>query len=130
LNHQTLHTSENELLHYANCSEGNVHYGVLCAVLNKSLNYFEAEEKLSRFTDSVREGLNIPYNVGISTGNMLRDEKNTLGINDYWQDKKGIDWEVRGYSDGKYMAVLYVKGITACDSAKMEAFFNSFEFPK
>jgi hypothetical protein len=128
-NHQTLFTSENELLHYANCTEGNIHFGVLCAELNKPLSYFEAEEKLVRFADGVRAGLNIPHNTGISTGHTLRNEKNTLGIIDFWQDRKGIDWKVKGYINGRYMAVLYVKNINEGDSLKQEAFLDSFEFP-
>lgn len=129
-NHQTLYTSENELLHYANCNEGDVHFGVLCAELIRPLSYFEAEEKLVRFTDGVRVGLNIPHSVGISTGHTLRNEKSTLGIIDFWQDKKGIDWKIKAYTDGRHIAVLYVKNINEGDSLKQEAFLDSFHFSK
>ncbi|MER3464603.1 MAG: hypothetical protein C4329_09580 [Chitinophagaceae bacterium] len=115
-------------MHYANCSEGDAHYGVLCARLHKPLNYFESEKKLVHFTEGIRAGLSIPHNVGVITGHTLRDKKNTLGIIDFWQDKKGIDWKVKAYTNGKYMTVLYVKNINKGCSVKQEAFLDCFEF--
>ena len=46
----------------------------------------------------------------------------------YWQDCSKKDWKVKGYTDGKTLAVLYVKNIGHVDVKKQDLFLDSFHF--
>jgi hypothetical protein len=49
---------------------------------------------------------------------------------DYWQDEEGLDWKVKGYTDGRIIAVLYVKNINDISVEKQDKFLDSFCFSK
>ena len=54
----------------------------------------------------------------------------SISIDDIWEDYRGNRYNVTGYTNGKIVAILYVKqkGKLA-DSAAVKAFLGSFTFP-
>jgi hypothetical protein len=57
-------------------------------------------------------------------------EKNNslLTITDYWQDKAGIDWKVKGYTNGKVLSLLYVKNISNATVRAHDTYLDGFRF--
>ena len=49
-------------------------------------------------------------------------------MEDYWQDGDQQDWKVKGYADGKTMAILYVKNIGRVEVKKQDLFLDGFHF--
>ena len=49
---------------------------------------------------------------------------------EYWQDDEGNDWKVKGWTNGRFMALLYVKNFTEESIKEVDEFLNSFRFRK
>ena len=76
--------------------------------------------------DDLRQPLFATHNTGIIDVETRRTR--FIELTDFWQDEEGVDWEVKGYTNGKYVAVLYVRNISEATSHQQEAFLNSFSF--
>ena len=107
--------------------EKKVSFGIICIRLNKEYNLQSAEELLKIYINKLRKPFHIKHNTGL----IKDDDWNQVSsstLTDYWQDQKRMDWKVKGYTNGNYMAVLYVKNIGHTDVNKQDLFLDSFHF--
>ena len=56
------------------------------------------------------------------------NQTGTSTLVDYWQDAVGVDCKVKGYTNGRILAVLYVKNISEAEVSRQELFLDSFHF--
>ena len=87
----------------------------------------EAVEMLESYIEKLRGPFYILHNTGLIDDADWNSETTTT-IVDYWQDYNKKDWKVKGYTDGKTLAVLYVKNIGHVDVKKQDLFLDSFHF--
>jgi hypothetical protein len=104
-----------------------VTYGMICVHMNQTYSLVEAEEMLHSYVDKLRGPFYILHNTGIHDDADWNSETSRT-IVDYWQDSYKKDWKVKGYTDGKALAVLYVKNIGHVDVKKQDLFLDSFHF--
>jgi hypothetical protein len=112
-------------LYFSEHREKFITYGVLVAHLKEELNQEDARRVLGNYLHRLRQPFKAPYNTGISDCSA-----STIALVDYWQDENSIDWKLKACTDGKTMAILYVKNINDAEVEKQEAFLNSFRFGK
>ena len=120
------HTKEGDVIYFNDSTIGCVTYGMICVRMKQVYTPREAETILVQYMNRVRKPLGIAYNISMEV------EKATgqITITDYWQDEAGADWKIKGYSNGKTVAVLYVKNITEAAVKEHDAFLNGFRFSK
>jgi len=82
---------------------------------------------LRSYIEKLKAPLYILHNTGIDDDTDWNSEA-TRTVVDYWQDCNKKDWKVKGYTDGKTLAVLYVKNIGHVDVKKQDLFLDSFHF--
>jgi hypothetical protein len=89
-----------------------------------------SEDLLMAYLDYLKSSFNITKAVGYGKGHRLAGNENTRGIVDYWEDELNSSWKVKGWTDGKYVAVLYAYSAHNLPEAKVNAFLDGFRLPK
>ena len=121
-------TNEGDKMYFTEYEDKNIGYGILCAQLNESLTLEEAQHVMTNYLDRLHKPFNALYNTGIDYCKTWRQAENCVKLVDYWQDENGFDWKIKGYTDGKTIAVLYVKNINETPVEKQDLFLDSFSF--
>jgi hypothetical protein len=120
-------TQSGDQLYFHEFKDKNVTYGMICIDMNRQYNLVEAEEMLRSYIDKLRGPLYILHNTGVYEAADWNSETSKTII-DYWQDCNKKDWKVKGYTNGKTLAVLYVKNIGNADVKSQDFFLDSFHF--
>lgn len=117
-------SDEGDQLYFAEHTDKDITYGVLCASIHSRLTLEEAGEVMTTYLNRLRKPFNAPYNTGVNRcENWVND---CVTMVDYWQDADNLDWKVKGYTDGQTIAVLYVKNINEITVEKQDEFLDSF----
>ena len=120
-------TRSGDQLYFHEFKDKNVTYGIICVDMDHQYNLSEAEEMLIAYINKLRGPFYILHNTGIHDDADWNSETSKT-IVDYWQDCNKKDWKVKGYTNGKTLAVLYVKNIGHADVKKQDLFLDSFHF--
>jgi len=118
------HTKDGDKLIFNSYSADGVRYGLICVQLRQSCGMDKAEKILVNFINRVRKPLHIRYNTAMD----VEDNGSFISITDYWQDEAGLDWKIKGYTNGKTLALLYVRNINDTAVKSHDAFLNGFRF--
>jgi len=111
------------------CTKDSVAYGAICVKLKDKIDDLKnSEDVLVAYLDYLKTSLKITSAAGYGKGHRLKEKENTRGIIDYWQDSDGLHWKVKGWTDGKYITVLYVYSSREVPETKANAFLNSLLF--
>ena len=124
---RTLHiryTKEGDKIYFNEFVAGKVGYGTVCVQMHEAYSLYNANNILVQYINRVRKPMNIIYNFSMEIEKSL----GLITITDYWQDKAGIDWKIKGYTNGKVVALLYVKNINDSSVKNHDAFLNGFRF--
>lgn len=100
---------------------------MICIQLNRFYTLKDAENMLTAYLDKLRGPFYILHNTGIQDDADWNSES-SITLIDYWQDGHKRDWKVKGYTNGKVLAVLYVKNIGNADVRKQDHFLDCFHF--
>ena len=122
-------TASGDQLYFKEFKEKGICYGIICIELNHHYEKHEAIGLLRIYINKLKGPFFILHNTGLqkcTDWNSL-DSKT---LTDYWQDADQMDWKVKGYTDGKTMAVLYVKNINQIGVRKQDLFLDGFHFRK
>lgn len=60
------------------------------------------------YVNHLKTQFKIISSTGYSTGHKLNGIENTRGIIDYWKDNEQFNWKIKGWTDGRFIAVLLV----------------------
>jgi hypothetical protein len=131
----TLLNSESRTLHIRYTKDGDklffneyvadgITYGVICVQMQSRQTLKKAEHILVNYMNRIRKPMHIQANASME----VETNERLLTITDYWQDKAGIDWKVKGYTNGKILSLLYVKNITDTTVKTHDTFLNGFRF--
>lgn len=120
-------TGTGDELYLHEFKDGGVTYGMICVKMKEDFILAEAEEMLGSYIDKLKGPFHILHNTGMCNDADWNSETSKTVV-DYWQDSQKKDWKVKGYTDGKSLAVLYVKNIGVVDVKKQDLFLDSFHF--
>src|SRR5829696_1501797 len=118
------HTKDGDRIYFHDHTLNNVTYGLILVQMKGLYTLHQAENILINYINRVRRPFHIAYNISMEIEKM----DGTITITDYWQDDLGIDWKIKGSTNGKTVAVLYVKNISDSAVKEQEAFLNGFKF--
>lgn len=117
-------TKDGEQVYFYEHEANGATYGFITVGLKHTCTLAEAEEILTQYLNRIRQPFGICFHVGEDA---LRTGKQ-VSFEDYWQDEEGVDWKVKGLTNGKTVAVLYVKNIGCATVKDHDAFLNGFRF--
>lgn len=119
-------SEDGDQLYFAEHTDNDITYGVLCARIHSMLPLEEAQDVMTTYLNRLRKPFNALYNTGIDLCQNRSNTKDCIKMIDYWQDEDNLDWKVKGYTDGQTIAVLYVKNINQISVDKQDEFLDSF----
>ena len=119
-------TNEGDRVCFYDQTLGGVTYGLITIQMKELYTLHQAECILVQYINRMRKPFGIAYNISME----IEKNEGVLSITDYWQDENGIDWKVTGHTNGKTIAVLYVKNIGSSPVKEHDAFLSGFRFSK
>lgn len=112
------------------CLLNEVAYGVICIKLLEPVdNLIMAEDLVVSYLDYLKKNFDIVKAAGYSKNYLLKDNRDTRGILDYWKDKEGNNWKIKAWTNGKYIGCLYVYSKKELPEAKVNAYLDGFRMP-
>lgn len=124
------YSDDSSIVFTAECSKDSITCGVICVKLREAIgNLNDAEELMTKYLDYLKTSFSIKKSVGYGKGNQLRNNANTRGIVDYWEDDEKNNWKVKAWTDKKYIAVLYAYSARSLPETRIDVFLNSMNFP-
>jgi hypothetical protein len=118
------HTKEGDVIYFNDSYIESVTFGMICVRMKQVYSLHQAETILVQYINRVRKPLSIAYTLSME----VEKGDGQITITDYWQDSEGTDWKIRGYTNGKAVAVLYVKNVTEAPVKEHDTFLNGFRF--
>jgi len=113
------------------CVAADVTYGIICVkLLNPVADLQMAEDLLIAYMDFLKQNFEITSAAGYGKGHRLNSNENTRGIIDYWKDKDNNNWKVKGWTDGKYIGVLYAYNLKTLPEQKVNVFLDGLRLPE
>ena len=123
------YSEDSSMIWTAECGQGDYTYGVINVQLKQPVSDLEdAQNLIVSYLDFLKGEFGIRSAVGYGKGNRLKDNPDTRGVIDYWEDESGNRWKVRGWTDGNFLAVLYVYSAKELQETKINLFLDGFVF--
>ena len=120
------HTKDGDRVYfYDQCVDG-VTFGFISVQMKEVYTLQQAENILVQYINRVRK----PFHIAVNIAKEIEKKEHQVTINDYWQDEMGTDWKIKGYTNGKTIAVLYVKNISDSLVDEQDTFLNGFKFSR
>ncbi len=125
------YSSDSSMVWTGECDAGNVTYGVITVKLKQPVaDLDEAQDLVVSYLDFLKQRFEIAMSVGYGKGSRLKDDPETRGVTDYWQDGSENQWKIKGWTNGKFIGVVYVYTSGQLQETKINVFLDSFKFPK
>jgi hypothetical protein len=117
-------TTDGERVYFYEHGANGVTYGSITVNMKELYTLEQVETIMIQYVNRIRKPFGICYNVSIE----MEQSADRVSLTDYWQDEEGVDWKVKASSNGKVIAVMYVKNISASPVKEHDAFLNGFRF--
>ncbi len=112
------------------CKNDDVSYGVICVKIKDKITDMTASETvLESYLDYLKTSMNVVSAAGYGKGHKLKNREDTRGMIDYWKDKDGENWKIKGWTDGKYIVVMYVYSKKEVPETKANVFLDGLVLP-
>jgi hypothetical protein len=123
-------TPDTSDIYTAQCVVEDLTYGIICVKLkNKIADLDLGEATLLSYLDFLKTTYKIKSASGYGKGHHLKDRQDTRGVIDYWKDANDANWKVKGWTDGKFMIVLYVVSMSDIPETKANVFLDGLVLP-
>jgi hypothetical protein len=123
------YSQDSAKVYTSECKNEDAYYGIICIKLAKDISAIsEAEAVLVTYLDYLKGAFKITAAAGYGKGHRLKGKENTRGIIDFWKDDEQNNWKVKGWTDGKFMAVLYVYSKKELPETKLNVFLDGLVF--
>lgn len=120
-------TKTGDLVQVSECKDKDVTYGVITIKLkNRFPGLQQAATVLVEFMQQLQPTFAVQHTTGPQTE--YEPVQLKITVSDYWQDVDGLDWKVKGWTDGKTLAVLYIKNIAQVPVERETRFLNGVFF--
>ena len=111
------------------CNSDQTSYGMICIQLKASItDISNAENVLVTYLDYLKKTFKIKSSAGYGKGHRLKNQEDTRGIIDYWQDDEKNNWKVKGWTNGKFIAVLYAYSKNDLPETKVNLYLDGLLF--
>lgn len=124
------HSPDSSKVFTGECKAGDVTYDIICVQMKEQIKLItDAEAVLEQYLDYLKSSFQISTAVGYGKGHKLKGNENTRGITDTWKDKEGNNIKIKGWTNGKYIAVFIMISEKEIPDAKAKPFLDGIVFP-
>jgi hypothetical protein len=81
------------------------------------------------YLDYLKGAFNITKSAGYGKGHRLNGREDTRGVIDYWVDKDKANWKVKGWTDGKFITIMYGFSAKELPETKVNTFLDGLILP-
>jgi hypothetical protein len=114
-------TKTGDIVQLNECNDNDATYGIISIKLKKAFAQLQqAQTVLIEFIEQLQSTFGVLHTTGLHA----EWESTKVSVTDYWQDADGQDWKVKGWTDGKTIAVFYIKNIARVPVARESYFLN------
>jgi hypothetical protein len=128
----TLSEDQSEV-YTAEAVHNDFNFGVIVVKFSEPL-MDDADEKtdmVTSYLDFLQEQFGITGAAGYGKGHTMESAPRAVGVIDYWEDNNGVQYAVKSWCDGDYLAVLLLYGAGEYPYYNaQEMFLNGFRFPE
>lgn len=122
---------DSSLVFAGECTKEDISWGVICVkLINQTADLVQAEELLVAYLDFLRSSFAITRSAGYGRGHRLNKNEDTRGVLDYWEDAEKNHWKVKGWTNGKFIGVMYVYSKKDLPEQKVNIFLDGFRMPE
>lgn len=117
----------------AEVTHNDYNFAVIVVKLSEPLEDDNAvkEDLLTSYLDFLQEQFSVTGSAGYGKGHTLDSAPKAIGVIDYWEDAEGLQYAIKGWCDGNYLAVLMLYGADEYPIFNVqEMFLNGFRFPE
>lgn len=119
------YSEDSAKVYTSECKNDDIYYGIICISLKNDIAVMaDAEAILISYLDFLKSAFKIKSAVGYGKGHRLKGKENTRGIVDFWKDEEKNNWKVKGWTDGKFIAVLYAYSLKDLPEQKVNIFLD------
>lgn len=112
------------------CKTDDQAYGIICVKLKEKITDLQqSEDVMVQYLDFLKTELKITKAVGYGKGHRLKNNEATRGIIDYWEDQEKDNWKIKAWTNGAYIAVMYVYSQKDLVETKANLYFEGLRFP-
>ena len=127
---QTSFSEDSSTIYMAECAADSLTYGAICVKLKDALPTLDDAENITiSYLDYLKTSFSISKSTGYGKGHTLRNNENTRGILDFWEDDKQNNWKVKAWTNKKYIVVLYASSAKDVSTPKIDVYLNGLVFP-
>ncbi len=89
------------------------------------------EDLLIAYLDFMKAQFNITETAGYGKGHTMDSNPDAAGVIDYWEDAEGINYQVKGWVDDAFLALMIIYGDSEYPIFNIsQMFLNGFRFPE
>ena len=122
---------DSSVVYSGECTASGITYQLICVKLVKAAPTMElAEQVLGQYLDFLKGSYDITTAKGYTKGHQLKTNAKVRGIADTWNDKDNNHLDVKGWTDGHFIAVLIAISTKDQANPKVNAFLDGIVFPK
>lgn len=123
------YSADSAKVYTSECGSNKIYYMVICMELKQAIvPVSKAETALITYVDKLKTQFKITSSTGFSKGNKLKGRKNTLGIIEYWKDNEQFKWKIKGWTNGRFIAVLLAYSENDLPEKTVNPFFDGLLF--
>ncbi len=122
-------SEDSSVVYTTECEMEKVTYGVICVKLKEAVtDLSSAEDLMISYADFLKSQFEISKSIGYGKGHHLKNDMNTRGIMDYWEDKSANSWKIKSWTNGSFISFLYAYSKNLPEE-KVNLFLDGFRFP-
>lgn len=88
------------------------------------------EDVLEAYLEFLQKQFGVTGTAGLGRGHRMEGAPHALGMIDYWEDRDGLSYSVKGWIDPNFLSVMYIYGEGDYPSFNLqEMYLNGFRFP-
>jgi hypothetical protein len=104
-------------------------YGFATVILPSMITgHDDLQKRLYTLLEDVYSSFRIVYGTGLSYGYTHPGDDRIFGFTEYWQDKGGLDWKVKAWTNGQVMTVLYIRNIGDVKLKDQDSYLDGISF--
>jgi hypothetical protein len=124
------YSEDSSKVYTAECKADSLNWGIICVALKQPVSPGQdAEDLLTSYFDFLKTVYKISTAAGYGKGHSMKNNADVKGMIDYWTDQDGDEWKIKGWTDGKFIAVLYVYANGKLnETSEVNLFLDGFRF--
>ena len=124
------YSPDSSIVYTAECTDELMNYGIICVAFTNAIpDILEAEDVLVSYMDYLKDALGITTSMGYGYGHLLQEREDTRGVLDYWTDAEENNWKVKGWTDGRYLGILFAYTQDEIAEEPVNVYLDGFRLP-